>query len=135
MIPPVGSIIIGPCPQCKELVVVFCGQVLPLDRHVMEGGDLGDRQEHLLSVLSEFLRDRVCALMTEAEEGGESLISDSAADLMPTEDDFTLDEEEDGEEIPVLQSNGISETEFERFIEVDLKLLDNMAYFRSVFDH
>lgn len=133
MIPPVGSIIIGPCPQCKELVVVFCGQVLPLDRHVMEGGVLEERQEHLLSVLTEFLQERVSALMVEAEERSDNMILESDSDLLSTEEVEQLDEEE--EELPLTQHSGISKSEFERFIEVDLKLLDNTAYFRSVFDN
>ena len=56
MMPPVGAIIIGPCPQCNELVVVFCGHVLPLEKEIMETGEVEERREHLLHVLTDFLQ-------------------------------------------------------------------------------
>lgn len=126
MVPPVGAIIIGPCPQCNELVVVFCGHVLALDREIMENGSSDDRREHLLSVLTEFLHDRIAKLLSDdsemvdgelAEEYGASVAGDAFAD-----------------EKPASEKSPISQTEFERFTDVDLKLLDNKAYFKSVFE-
>lgn len=126
MVPPVGAIIIGPCPQCNELVVVFCGHVLALDREIMENGASDDRREHLLSVLTEFLHDRIAKLLSDdsemvdgelAEEYGASVAGDAFAD-----------------EKPASEKSPISQTEFERFTDVDLKLLDNKAYFKSVFE-
>ncbi len=105
MIPPVGSIVVGPCPQCRELVAVFCGQVLPLDRHVMEHGALEDRQDHLATVLCDFICDRVDALLVDAEAIKEG-------------------------DLPDLISN----RELDKFREIDLKLLDIPGYFESVFD-
>ena len=72
MIPAVGAIIILPCPQCRELVVVFCGHALALDRGLMGSGSLDERRDHLLSVLTEFLEDRVNKLLSgemPTEEG------------------------------------------------------------------
>lgn len=125
MIPPVGAIIIGPCPQCKELVVVFCGQVLPLEKAIMESGSVEDRQEHLLSVLTEFLRDRIGKIMSQpldAEDTG-------------MDDQFETPEEQANEQDTEGATTGeITQNELDRFVEVDLKLLDNTAYFKSVFD-
>lgn len=128
MLPPMGSIIIGPCPQCKELVVVFCGQVLALDKQIMENADIRERRDHLHAVLSEFLHERISKLMTDekgggtASDSGESATGESEADESPAL------------EQPVAESEpAITEGEFERFLDVDLKLLDNKAYFRSVF--
>ena len=125
MIPPVGAIIIGPCPQCKELVVVFCGQVLPLEKAIMESGSVEDRQEHLLSVLTEFLRDRIGKIMSQpldAEDTG-------------MDDQFETPEEQANEQDAESATTGeITQNELDRFVEVDLKLLDNTAYFKSVFD-
>jgi hypothetical protein len=129
MVPPVGSIIIGPCPQCQELVVVFCGQVLALQKGIMTEGSLEERQNHLLAVLTDFLGERVRALMTE-----ESL------DEFEAVDDDAESPNENAETAPAVasktpeQRKDISQVEFDRFIEVDLKLLDNKAYFESIFE-
>lgn len=128
MIPPVGAIIIGPCPQCKELVVVFCGHVLPLNKEIMMGDCNEERREHLLSVLTGFLRERV-----------EKLLGDDApAQEEEEEEDFDLlPEESDGlhllGEVEPHDLDPITQGEFDRFTEIDLKLLDNGAYFNSVF--
>ena len=129
MVPPVGSIIIGPCPQCKELVVVFCGQVLALEKQIMENGPLEERQEHLLSVLNDFLRDRVTKLMSDAEKGGESRMNDG----FDAPEEAAEGPEADSENTTALPEGSITQTELDRFLEVDLKLLDNKAYFKSVF--
>lgn len=140
MVPPVGAIIIGPCPQCKELVVVFCGQALPLDRALMEGGSTEERQEHLMSVLTQFLGDRISNLFQEEGFGPEEAMNDdfeslneetSADDGVP--DDGAPDDGAPEPKTPRKVSE-ITQSEFKRFIEVDLKLLDNPAYFRSVFE-
>ena len=130
MVPPVGAIIIGPCPQCSELVVVFCGHVLALDKETMENGSTDDRREHLLGVLTDFLQDRIARLLSddvellEGEPGEEvSEMGDAYGSGNPS-----FDENRQAEKNP------ISQTEFERFTDVDLKLLDNKAYFKSVFD-
>ena len=130
MVPPVGAIIIGPCPQCKEMVVVFCGQVLALDKDVMENGSADERKEHLLSVLTEFLDDRIGKMMEAAptEEGAMSEDFDVPSDQAGGES-----ESESPEERKVQQQVVISQSEFDRFLEVDLNLLDNKAYFKSVF--
>ena len=125
MIPPVGSIIIGPCPQCEELVVVFCGHVLPLDKQLMESGTVDDRRDHLLTALTGFLHERVHRLLL-----GETLAEGELVEegFIGPIDDPTEPSSESAEQSP------ITETEMERFTDVDLKLLDNTAYFRSVFE-
>ena len=120
LLPPVGSIIIGPCPECKELVAVFCGQVLPLNKELMENADLDEKRTHLLEVLTNFLRERVGKLM--ADDGA---IAESYEEF----DGPPLDFEES--EKP---ADEISQTEVDEFLDVDLKLLDNKAYFKSVFE-
>jgi hypothetical protein len=137
MVPPVGAVIIGPCPECKELVVVFCGQVLALDKEIMESGSIEERREHLLGVLHEFLEDRIVKILDEdtltsstdnqEEESYEELEYSEALSETP---EFEMgDEEEATKNSPA----PISQVEMERFMDVDLKLLDNKAYFRSVF--
>ncbi len=130
MVPPVGAIIIGPCPQCSELVVVFSGHVLALDKETMENGSTDDRREHLLGVLVEFLHDRISRLLSDDVE---LLEGEPGEEVAETDDAYasgnpSFDENRQAEKSP------ISQTELERFTDVDLKLLDNKAYFKSVFD-
>ena len=122
MIPPIGAIIIGPCPQCSELVVIFCGHVLALDKETMENGSTEDRREHLMSVLTEFLQDRIAKLLSDDVEMIEEEIDETNEEIGPDPSE------------PKDQSKPISQPEFERFVDVDLKLLDNKAYFKSVFE-
>lgn len=128
MVPPIGAMIIGPCPQCKEMVVVFCGQVLALDKDVMQTGELEERREHLMSVLTDFLKDRVGKLLSDTTPA-----EDEDAELDPS----LLASEDIAAEQPESTSDKgpISEAELQRFTAVDLKLLDNDAYFRSVFEN
>lgn len=128
MVPPVGAMIIGPCPQCKEMVVVFCGQVLALDKEIMQGGELVERREHLMSVLTTFLQERVGKMLSDGVP---------SEDEDEDEDSGVLAEEMLGEHegaAPGDRPGLISEAELQRFSAVDLKLLDNDAYFRSVFE-
>ena len=127
MVPPIGAMIIGPCPQCKEMVVVFCGQVLALDKDIMQGGEVEERREHLMSVLTDFLRDRVGKLLADNAPGEDEDAEEDdtivAASDVPSSDTAVRS-----------QPGPISDAEIQRFNSVDLKLLDNDAYFRSVFD-
>lgn len=122
MVPPVGAIIVGPCPQCNELVVVFCGFVLALDKHLMETGSTEQRREHLLEVLSEFLKDRIAKLLSDDNE------IDSFGEAEPE----PFDENEDVEN-PRENRGPISENAQNKFRDVDLKLLDQAGYFKAVF--
>ena len=128
MIPPVGSIIIGPCPQCEELVVVFCGHVLPLDKQLMESGTVDERRDHLLTALTGFLHERVHKLLLGEVQADGELVEEGF--IGPIDDQ--ADQVEPSPES--VEQSLITETEMERFTDVDLKLLDNTAYFRSVFE-
>lgn len=128
MAPPPGAVIIGPCPACKGMVVVFCGSVLALDKEIIRNGGPEERREHLLEVLGGFVEDRVDRLMEAAE----------AAPGDPLLDEATDAEEESEEQDGVVPYSGkapesISDAELDSFRNVDLKLLDSKAYFKAVF--
>ena len=127
-VPPVGAVIIGPCPHCQEYVVVFCGQTLALDKTLMTDAPIDERREHLLGVMNDFLRERISSLLTE-EMGIESVSPvDDLSDFDADEDSFEFTEIVDAK-----IDAEISQTEVDQFMDVDLKLLDNRAYFNSVF--
>jgi hypothetical protein len=137
MIPPVGSIIIGPCPKCEDLVVIFCGQVLALDKVLMNEEKIETRREHLLSVLNTFLEDRISNLMSEDFNINTRSLSEVVDDTELEESEVEFVEEEASVDFTALsdaeQSQSITQSEVDRFTDVDLKLLDNKAYFKSVF--
>lgn len=133
MLPPLGAIIVGPCPQCQGLVVVFCGQVLPLDKEVMVSGSADEKREHLMGVLTEFLDDRVTQLVDGAEDLGEKLTSHDFDDSLAEAANQQTPSPE--AETPAKESGQeISDSEMAQFKEVDLKLLDNPQYFKSIFE-
>ena len=132
MMPPLGAIIVGPCPQCEEMVVVFCGAVLALEKEVLVNGSPIEKREHLLEVLNTFLQDRVERLFTNSETA-EAEQDDVAA----LEAELQQDEVAQEAPAPTRQRTpkrpGITDNEFEAFIQTDLKLIDNAAYFRAMF--
>lgn len=137
MLPPLGAIIVGPCPECKEMVVVFCGRVMPLDKQVMESGTLEDKQDHLIEVLGSFLQERVRRLFSAPPATREE--SEQASP--PAQDN--LGEHDETSESPapgaISLTGGaprdmITDEEVMNFVNYDLKLIDNPKYFKAVFD-
>ena len=124
MVPPIGAMIIGPCPQCKEMVVVFCGQVLPLDKDIMQGGELEERREHLMTVLTDFLRDRVGKLLSDNAPGEDEDAEDEMDVLAPNAG------AENTESAKADRPGPISEAEMKRTTAVDLKQMDKDACLR-----
>jgi hypothetical protein len=125
MVPSQGVILIGPCPQCDELVAVFCGQALPLEKEVMLNGSGRDRRDHLMEVLTAFLEQSIGETLDKGPldgleaEGGEM-------DAFGGEYPETYDETE--------AEPKISDEELDRFSKIDLPALDNKAYFDAIFN-
>ncbi len=133
MLPPLGAIIVGPCPECEEVVVVFCGRVMALDKEIMANGATVEKKEHLLDVLGFFLEDRVDRLFAPKEETPSKNLTDNlgehdpetAGQLEPGRIHITGQEQE--------VSQQISPEEIQSFVNLDLKMLDNNEYFKSIF--
>ncbi len=140
MLPPLGSLIVGPCPECMELVVVFGGHVLPLNKELMINGSAEERKDHLMDVLTSFLDERVNQLLIEAEKEELEQNEEEQEDALSfanSEDEADSNLAEMNERAQRASSNTqakvISRIEFENFVHVDLNLLDNKDYFRAVF--
>lgn len=128
MVPPVGSLFIGPCGRCENYMTVFCGQALALDGEIMSEGTGVERREHVLETITGFLNGWLDKVM----RGG---ASDKTGDEAQEELAAELDEVEYGsppedEPAPV----PISDVEFCQFVDSDLGLLDDRAYFDSIFN-
>ncbi len=135
LLPPLGAIIVGPCPECGDMVAIYCGRALPLDREIMVSGTQSERRAHLLDVLGTFLKGRVERLFADRP--------DNKADEDPAGlDEFLFEDIEqelaasDAARIAPLSEAPrvpITKEEVDSFRNVDLKLLDNADYFRAVF--
>ncbi len=145
--PPVGSMMIGPCPKCNELVMVFSGVALPLKKDVLVNGSASEKHQHLMGVLTRFLDRQIGRLVQELEDHG-SLDEDQPGLDAESESRFDMHSGEhlyDEEEMPLegfesetpLGGGGsaISQSEFEDFVRKALPMLDNKDYFRKVFNN
>lgn len=129
MTPPNGAIIVGPCPECEDMVVLFCGRVFPLDSETIKHRPPEEKKKHLMDVLSKFLSQRIDFIFDrsigETEEDLHAQASDS-------HDDHAHEENAPAAPIRAPRAQ-ISDDEVHKFVQVDLPLLDNPEYFESIF--
>ncbi|MBI1321371.1 MAG: hypothetical protein GC168_20805 [Candidatus Hydrogenedens sp.] len=125
--PPPGSIIVGPCPECSEMVAVFGGRVLPLDKGLMQHGTTEEKKRHLMEVLGVFIEERIERLLNQPP-------AEPAEDKQP----------EAAHEEPAAPPGGlelagfdmkpnISDQEFRAFLSGEMDLLDNPKAFKAIF--
>ena len=135
MLPPVGTIIVGPCPECQGLVVVFCGHVLALEKETMLHGTPEAKRDHMLNVLTGFLRERIGQLIGEETQGSQEPTgpSDEAERLEQPVESAAQAEHAGGVQSGVRKLPPISHQEFTTFANVELKLIDNRDYFKAIF--
>ena len=126
MLPPVGAIVVGPCPECKGLVVVFFGQVLPLDNDIMFNGSTQKQRDHLMSVITPFIQDRVEELVSD-----EAQTQDGAGDNGPGP--VSPGQGTAGKKRAAVRHRAISNDDIETFLNMELMLLDNGYYFMAFF--
>ena len=128
ILPPLGTIIVGPCPECKAMVALFCGRVLALDTELMLNAAPEDKRQHLLQVLMQYLESRVDAVFSEEEpqfSGEVDEVDDGAPDT-------------EAASVPAADSTApargpITNDEVEEFRNIDLLLLDDKEYFQKTF--
>ncbi len=93
--PPVGAIIVGPCPRCSELVLLFCGAVLPLDKEVILNASSDEKKAHLTETIMDLVVKRIEELVDNAEAhlDEEEFGVESLAELMDPGDAAPADAE------------------------------------------
>ena len=116
--PPKEFIIIAPCPQCGELVVLFREKVVAINRSILTSGTFEEKRQHIAEVITTFL--------------------DSVGPLPPSgfSDIAAIGGFGEGAEIdlaPTDQSGGITEKEVRDFINIDLNLIDKREHFEELF--
>jgi len=109
LMPPPGAIIIGPCPECSNLVAIFAGEALPLNTEVMNNGTIREKYEHVLQVLSTYLEKQVRQCFSQADPN------------------LSAKANETGEMQQELHP--ITEVEIQRFVEKELGELDTPEFF------
>lgn len=68
-IPLFGTMMIAPCPECTNLIVVFCGQALLLNWQRWDNSTNQESREYLLGVLTDFLRNQIARLSIDDISG------------------------------------------------------------------
>ena len=109
LMPPPGAIIIGPCPECNQLVAIFAGEALPLNTEIMNNGEIKEKYEHVMQVLSVYLEKQVRQCFSQVESGSASHQAEGDAansGLRP-----------------------ITEGEIRRFVQTELSELDEPEFF------
>lgn len=119
--PPKEFIIIAPCPQCGELVVLYREKVVAINRKILTSGTFEEKKQHIAEVITTFL-DAVGSLPPAlfAEEGA-----------MPFVEDFQEVTETESPESD--RGGSITKEEIRDFINIDLKLIDKKEYFEQAF--
>ena len=131
VLPPVGTILIGPCPQCQEMVAIFCGQALALDTEVIKNGSNPEKEAHLMAVLTEFIENQVGDMIHRSFEG--EVHTDQDLDTPRIDGEDSPDPQWPPENSPEEWVSEISAEELSHFRETELNLIDDPHYFRAIF--
>jgi hypothetical protein len=102
------------CQSCGQWSVIFRGRAVPIQREVLEGGTIEDRQRHLAEIISHFLAAGLFAQELSGfmqELSGQNNASNTRPDL----------------------STPITDKECAEFADIDLPLLDDPQAFRRIF--
>lgn len=102
------------CPCKEELIILYRDQIIPLKRSILEDGSFEDRKEHLGEIAARVFEWG----LLNTQQGRHSFAADG---LEPV----------DG--VAPEGLSPISEEEIRKFVRVDLRCLDNAAYFRRHF--
>lgn len=127
--PPPGAVIIGPCPRCSGMVVIFCGRALALDKDTMLEGTNEDKQQHLMTVLGEFLEERVQQIVNMIS----SVTDEDLQQLIDQEIVDQTDMSGFDDDSEVTEPGLISDEEMSRFLDRELPGIDDHATFREYF--
>jgi hypothetical protein len=126
MTPPLGSIIVGPCPRCEEMVLLFDGSIMPLDKNIILDGAPEEKKQHLLEAIVDMAAIRVEELI----ESGEL-----AAGSKPRKKAEPIEPATEGISPSVLNEKApyISREEVKDFVSIDLHLIDSKSHFDKIF--
>jgi len=125
MTPPLGSIIVGPCPRCNEMVLLFDGAVMQLDKDIIAEGAPEEKKQHLLETILDMAAGKIDELLENGELGAEPTNGDSEPKKRPGR-----------RRRPSIRNKSapsISRDDIRDFVNIDLHLIDSKGYFDKVF--
>jgi len=126
VLPPLGTILIGPCPQCKGMVALFNGTTLPLDSKIINEGTLEEKKRHIVDVFTTFIEEKIENLFNAKlkEEEKEKL-----------EEEFKPESKTKELLSKVTKKKPISREEVIKFKEHEINLLDDPKAFKKFFEN
>ena len=131
IMPPMDAIIVGPCPECQGMVMVFCGKALPLDKDIIRDGTADAKKQHLMDVISGFIGERVDRLVSDVFE--DEFNPESFPDPLQNDEQHDLHQAHpQGSRIMALHTP-ITPQEMDQFVNQELQRIDNGEYFKSIF--
>ena len=154
--PPAGAIVVGECPKCAEMVVLFGGEVLALEKARMTPGS-EEARRHLMDVIARRLWGRIKQDFSEKAAGESPEVSSPPgnaphfmSDVPPSPEPgaHAPRPERPRPEAPRMEkrrpaSEGgggrfkgrgpITREEMEHYARVELDLLDDKEFFKSTF--
>ncbi|MBI5118937.1 hypothetical protein HZA56_20915 [Candidatus Poribacteria bacterium] len=127
MAPPLGSIIVGPCPRCGEMVLLYNGTVMPLDKNIMTDGTIEEKKQHLLETIVDMVAVKVDEVIENDEfkpepkqkQSGKKGKAGAKKRVSPSVNDRSA---------PPITRDDIRD-----FVNIDLHLIDTRSYFEKVF--
>lgn len=116
-------VVVIPCPECKELAVLFRDKVVPVNRNLMKTGTRRQRILHIAEIMTEFIDSGV---LPEAQSIllGDNLPFLSTEDCTPAAPASCYED---------THPKTISDEEFLQFQQVELRAIDNAAQFKRIF--
>lgn len=125
MTPPLGSIIVGPCPRCNEMVLLFDGTVMPLDRDIIADGTSDEKKQHMLEAIVDMAAGKIDELIESGEIGGQT--------DQPSSQIRKAGSKGVRPSISDAKAPYISREDVRDFVNIDLHLIDSKDYFDKVF--
>ncbi len=126
VLPPIGTILIGPCPQCKGMVALFNGTTLPLDSKIINEGTIEEKKRHVIDVFTAFIEEKVEYLFNPKRP------NETKEDDLKN-DEFTPEQKVEEPTFKATKKKPISREDVIKFKESEINLLDDPKTFKKIF--
>ncbi|MCX8066156.1 MAG: hypothetical protein N3G21_13470 [Candidatus Hydrogenedentes bacterium] len=127
VLPPIGTILIGPCPQCKGMVALFNGTTMPLDNKIITEGTLEEKKRHIIDVFTAFIEEKVEDFFRKQKSSEEKEAQSSG--------EFNPEGRVEELSYKINKKKPITREEVRRFKESEINLLDDPEAFRKFFNN
>lgn len=126
---PRDVVVMLPCPECHELVVLFRGKAIALNREVLRSGTKEERRNHIAEIVEEFLPPELFSgiMNFDFSEGGTPFPLSPRRRSRRARRARAADAGDEGPALP------ITDEEVERFQKFELHRIDEPRYFKRYF--